>query len=342
MFSERKKLPTKPPHFSGDEDDKHNSVGTPRTKSLSSSSANSEKHDDPKPVVQRLHFKQKEEPSLITRNGREVGGIIAPTSQQRQMMRQVSGLGLEDPVFGGRDINNPSIKNEHASFFFEDMDIDDVPEDMIDMISVVSDRTDQVPMNDIQSIDASEKIPTGYSYASSNRRGSGSNRRESGSNRRGSVCTIAPLGLDPEAAAASLQKAGKIPRNSTLNDSTHQSVVSGLSHAPPTRIPKPKPLFKTGRRSSSASRALDDTKLAAEVNAMLSLNDRSSIHSTQSHGRSTQGARQANRASITRQDSRLSSCSSKYAPPPLPMPTSTPIVEGERSLPESMEDIFPM
>ena len=71
----------------------------------------------------------------------EIGVIIEPTGQQKQLMRKVSALGLEDPVFGNVD---NQLRPRHASMLFDDMDFADVPKDMRDILSVVSDHTDEV------------------------------------------------------------------------------------------------------------------------------------------------------------------------------------------------------
>eukprot|EP00536_Pseudo-nitzschia_multiseries_P003221 jgi/Psemu1/301826/fgenesh1_kg.48_\ len=368
MFDESKKLPSEPPQRVGDEHYKYNNAGgniTPRTKSLSSSSATSEKHVDPKPDVPPAssQFTQQKDPPGITRNGSEVRGIIAPSRHQKQMMRQVSGLGLEDPVFGGRDFYDTSIKGEHASFFLEDMGIDDLPEDMRDMISLASDRTDEVNLgNSQQSLGRLEKIPITDGHIPS-------------SIRRGSACTIAPLGLDASAAVASLQKDGKVPRNFSLHDSSHKTNGSSLSDESSFRIPKPNamskrerrtsstsialqdsalaaqvdamlftneakpsPMTKRERRTSNASMALQDQILAAQVDAMLFMNDSSNSHGSSSHGLTMKGAQQSNKPQ--RQGRRVSSCSANYAPPPPPTARDKPIQEGKRSLPKSMQDIF--
>lgn len=81
----------------------------------------------------------------ITRRGMEVRGFVAPTSRQRQLMRKVSGLGMEDPVFGD---SAEQLRPSHASNIFDDMDIGDVPDDMKDMLTLASDHTDAVDQDD--------------------------------------------------------------------------------------------------------------------------------------------------------------------------------------------------
>lgn len=122
----------------------------------------------------------------ITRRGMEVRGFIAPTTKQRQLMRKVSGLGMEDPVFGKiAEQLNPA----HASNFFDDMDLDDVPEDMKDMMTFVSDRTDAVDLDDdILDSPAGSSHLLGSQFESSLR---------AMSNFHNSCSSLPPLGLDP-------------------------------------------------------------------------------------------------------------------------------------------------
>ena len=65
--------------------------------------------------------------------------VIMPTDESKQLMRQVSALGLEDPVFGNI---HESTKPHHPSNIFEDMNYEDVPDDMKDIMSIASDKTD--------------------------------------------------------------------------------------------------------------------------------------------------------------------------------------------------------
>lgn len=341
MFSKRKKIPTKRPPHGDDKADKCYTASTPRTKpaSFSSTSTSSENHDYSKPFVPptALNSEQEDEPPVITCSEEEAGVTIAPSTHQRQLMRQVSGLGLEDPVFGGMDCQDNSMTKEHASFFLDDMDFHDVPEDMRDMISCASDRTDVVEIEG-QSMEDSkspDKRASAYSHSSSSR--------------RGSMSSLPPLGLDPGMAAAVApaplssikSKAGKIPRSLTLNDSNHQSIVSGLSYVPASGSYKPKTrqTKREHRCSTASSIVLEDKNLAAQVNAMLSMNESTSSFSSPTKVRTTHNKKQANLV-IKRQDSRLSTCSSKYTAPPLPLSAGMVIQEGERFLPESMDDIF--
>ena len=69
--------------------------------------------------------------------------VIEPTLENFALMRQVSGLGLEDPVFGA---SHESTRPCHPSNLYEDMDLADVPEGMRDVLSIFSDHTDPVPI----------------------------------------------------------------------------------------------------------------------------------------------------------------------------------------------------
>jgi hypothetical protein len=67
-----------------------------------------------------------------------MGDIISASVSRKNLMRQVSGLGMEDPVFRtSKDDGSP----EHPSNIFDDMSFSDVPEDMRDLVSIVSDPT---------------------------------------------------------------------------------------------------------------------------------------------------------------------------------------------------------
>ena len=64
--------------------------------------------------------------------------IISPTKSKKALMRQVSALGMEDPVFQTKE-KNP----EHPSAnIFDDMGVEDMPKGMEDLLSVASDPTD--------------------------------------------------------------------------------------------------------------------------------------------------------------------------------------------------------
>lgn len=284
--------------------------------------------------------------SVIRKSGTEVIGVIAPSLRQKQLMRQVSGLGLEDPVFGKNNGKDQSMKTEHASFIFDDMDIHDVPEDMRDMFSLASDRTDVVETNEGQLLE-STKISNAYSLSSMGRRSATSSS------------IMPPLGLDPGMSvtispstknktltvAASLPK-GKIPQNPTLNNSTQhslsRSVISDPNYVPPAGYFKTKKRSNKDRRNSNASSVvLADKALAAQVNAMLSMDESATIFSSTVTGITHNSHRRAaNRPVPKRRESSLSTSSSRYVPPPLPISVGTPIQEDERNLPESMDAIF--
>lgn len=93
-----------------------------------------------------------------------LGDYVTATVSSKTLMRQVSGLGMEDPVFrhihsslGGdrpevatdedenSDTSNCTAalqgRNHHPSNIFDDMSIGDVPEDMRDLVSIKCDKT---------------------------------------------------------------------------------------------------------------------------------------------------------------------------------------------------------
>lgn len=78
-------------------------------------------------------------PETLAPPARNKSGIrrtIARTRSSAKLMRQVSALGMEDPVFRTTE-NGP----EHPSNIFDDMGVNDIPEDMLDMVSIASDPT---------------------------------------------------------------------------------------------------------------------------------------------------------------------------------------------------------
>lgn len=125
----------------------------------------------------------------ITKRGMEVRGFIATTTKQRQLMRKLSGLGMEDPVFG--DIAG-QMNPEHASNIFDDMDLNDVPEDMRDMMTFVSDRTDAVDLDD-EILDS----PSSLKEDELGRRKQFASALRAMSNLHNSCSSLPPLGLDP-------------------------------------------------------------------------------------------------------------------------------------------------
>lgn len=78
---------------------------------------------------QLLHDRQREHNGPLRRS-------IEPTKSKAKLMRQVSALGMEDPVFRTTE-SGP----EHPSNIFDDMGVHDVPSDMMDMVTVASDHT---------------------------------------------------------------------------------------------------------------------------------------------------------------------------------------------------------
>lgn len=62
--------------------------------------------------------------------------VISPTRSKHQLMRQVSALGMEDPVFQTVE-DGPA----HPSNIFDDMGVQDIASDCRDMVSVASDHT---------------------------------------------------------------------------------------------------------------------------------------------------------------------------------------------------------
>jgi hypothetical protein len=127
----------------------------------------------------------------ITRRGMEVRGFVATTTKQRQLMRMVSGLGMEDPVFGNIA---GQLRPKHASNIYDDMDLDDVPEDMRDMLTLVSDRTDVVDLDD-DIIDS----PATSKGNESERTANFARSCRALSNLHTSCSSLRPLGLDPSA-----------------------------------------------------------------------------------------------------------------------------------------------
>lgn len=62
-------------------------------------------------------------------------------SRERVMMRQISGLGMEDPVYGLSNHSMVRAAGKTLPNLYDDMRLSDVPVDMRDMISVCSDPT---------------------------------------------------------------------------------------------------------------------------------------------------------------------------------------------------------
>ena len=271
---------------------------------------------------------------ILTGCAADIGGIIAPTPQQRQLMRQVSGLGLEDPIFGKNLHLDDSINKEHASFFFDDMDINDIPEDMRDMFSLASDRTDVVEADEVQSLDSK------------------------------SMGSLPPLGLEEAPTSPKMKKIrkGKKPRRKSKD----LSVTSDPMYVPPAPVFESK--SKHRRRGSGADlseashhdksyhdkKLAVDKALAAQVDAILNFSTHSrgggSGHSRGSFGHNTNHSRvlkKGTRPKPLKQDSRFSTHSRSaysthsrggaYVPSSMQESQSQ---RGERHLPDSMDQIF--
>ena len=279
-----------------------------------------------------------EEEGGLEIRGTVMQGTIAPTRRQRQLMRQVSALDMVDPVFGKTLDLDDSIAKEHASFIFDDMDINDIPEDMRDMYTQASDRTDVVESDDGRSYDSK-------SYAS----------------------TL--LGLEPgvesplpvPGARKKKLRKGKKPRRKSRDQSTAQSITSDPNYVPPA------PFFETKSRKKghrmferrgsnnnsvgSIAGSIDkyitdgvEEKLAETVDAILNMNasKAGSSHSRSSftgHSRTSQFGprRKGNRTKPLRVDSRITVSSTTYVPPGLQSDGQSQ--RGERNMP-GMDQIF--
>jgi len=300
-----------------------------------------------------------EEEGGLTINGNEIVGTIAPTRRQRQLMRQVSAIDMGDPIFGMSLGLDDSIKKEHASFIFADMDINDIPEGMRDLVSLASDRTDVIESDDGRSYDSK-------SFASG-----------------------PPLGLEPGADSplplpGGLKKKklrkGKKPRRKSRG-STSNSITSDPNYVPPAPVfetkPRKKGFNKVERRNSnntdcrnsvgslagSIDKALAEgveQKIAETVDAILNMNaskagsthsrilsksgsKTGSNHSRTSltgHSRSSLGhVRRGNRTKPLRVDSHFSASSAKNTYVPPGFQPDGPSQRGERLLP-GMDQIF--
>jgi hypothetical protein len=86
-------------------------------------------------IEQRLGFMKEMEKSPRSKPG-SIRRTIAATRSGCKLMRQVSALGMEDPVFRTNE-RGP----EHPSNIFDDMGVNDIPSDMLDMVSIASDHT---------------------------------------------------------------------------------------------------------------------------------------------------------------------------------------------------------
>mmetsp|Transcript_14645 Transcript_14645/g.30344 ORF Transcript_14645/g.30344 Transcript_14645/m.30344 type:complete len:410 (+) Transcript_14645:106-1335(+) len=341
--------------------DEKNTGGTKR-QSLStaaSSSTKSENYDHnktqlPQAIIEFEADEANPTQSAFQRTGENVGGIIAPSRRDRQLMREVSRLGMDDDEsdeeetkamiaptrrqlqsmrqISALDMGDPVFERgsrkkkpqEHASFIFDDMDINDVPEDMRDMISLASDRTDVVETSD-----------DNISFDSCD--------------------LVVPLGLEPSSAANSLtsSRVTSHPKGSSACMLRGRSIRNTSAHSKSTAVQSQSskaPSHRSSNGSSAIQSNHSETELAAQINAMLgsnSFNDSSAIGSS-SHTTSNSAARSnrsrqkeappRQRPGLERAKGHLPR--TKYAAPPLPLPTDDSIQEDARAIPASMDEIF--
>lgn len=95
--------------------------------------------DDFPPV--QVAIPQHEFANMRNSGPKAFSGVVETTKEQQQLMRKVSALGMYDPVFGNV---HKDMEISHASIVFEDMDLNDVPEDMRDLLGHTSEHTDPV------------------------------------------------------------------------------------------------------------------------------------------------------------------------------------------------------
>jgi hypothetical protein len=101
--------------------------------------------DKPKssiPIEQAPQAQQPQQTSLHQSQSslsqpKPIRRTILPSRSQTKLMRQVSALGMEDPVFRTTEQGPP----HHPSNIYDDMGITHLPVDMMDMVSVASDPT---------------------------------------------------------------------------------------------------------------------------------------------------------------------------------------------------------
>jgi hypothetical protein len=183
----------------------------------------------------------------ITRSGTEVRGVIVPSPRSRQLMRQVSALGLEDPVFGNIcDQLNPL----HASNIFADMDFADVPEDMRDMLTLASDRTDVVATDDFI-----EESPPAKSLESKETAPLSSSTESSMDAYRLPLSGLPPLGFASEKSSKSFAGHTRNRRNATSQ--SNQMLRTA------TRVPNPSPLILSTKAAIDVIESSGPTKLPA-------------------------------------------------------------------------------
>ncbi|KAL3908438.1 MAG: hypothetical protein SGILL_008480 [Bacillariaceae sp.] len=152
---------------------------------------------------------------------------------RRQLMRKVSGLGMEDPVFAAAAAQT---KPKRSTNIFDDMNLEDVPEDMRDMFSLASDRTDSVDLDDdILESPVSKPVHPG-------KKASLHNSWRAFPNMHASCSSLPPLGLNPNASPTQeLDEAKMEPK--------FQSFV-----APPPPPPPPPPSQMWSAKSTGAHR----------------------------------------------------------------------------------------
>ncbi|OEU16066.1 hypothetical protein FRACYDRAFT_238652 [Fragilariopsis cylindrus CCMP1102] len=264
----------------------------------------------------------------IGQKGTEVRGLIVPSQRQRQLMRQVSGLGLEDPVFDNSD-RTDVVDHDRITVGEEGK--------LSDSTKATSNFTISIPRPPL-GLCGDKKRPTLdetiHSHSPSIR--SDPNYVPS----HGSFRSRAT----PSSTARTRER--KLPRKlprSSLNSTTHSysapSIISEPTYDPPSgsfkNVPpngsfKMKKITKQKtRRNSNDSAATrishddDDDILASQVNEILSMNDSFASFDVASIATASASVamknRKVNRSVPNRQDSRLSTSSkssSKYVPPP--------------------------
>jgi hypothetical protein len=65
--------------------------------------------------------------------------LIAPSKRSYQLMRQISALDMSDPVLSAHE--NSELQRSSNTNLFDDMSLGDLPQDMRDTVSIVSDHT---------------------------------------------------------------------------------------------------------------------------------------------------------------------------------------------------------
>jgi len=100
-----------------------------------------------KPKTDAHKSKTKDKLASFSKHSLHIDCLELPTKQTREIMRQVSGLGMEDPVFGlasNHSIYRRAAKNMPFKGLYDDMGYEDIPAEMRDMLSVCSDPTASV------------------------------------------------------------------------------------------------------------------------------------------------------------------------------------------------------